>query len=185
MRTVRLLVGLAALALWGITAAAEVDLERHWKQEQFARMLPVKRDYRNEQYGFGVPKLSGVEVYGNKPPNPNHGIVYLLGYKRTISVSASYDAAEYGSTKALLDHRLENKHPDTSTRSPTVLAGKPAEQAILRTGNTVNKVVIRRRNEDGGILYELTLTTTQADQARDIALFDKVLAGFKTFKLPK
>ena len=181
----RLLFGLAALALWGITAAAELDVERHWKQERFARMLPVNRDYRNEQYGFGVPILSGVKVYGNEPPNPNHGIIYLLGYKRTISVSAIYDAAEYGSTKALLDHRLENKHPDTSTRSPTVLAGKPAEQAILRTGNTVNKVVVRRRNEDGGILYELTLTTTQADQARDIALFDKVLAGFKTFKLPK
>lgn len=148
-------------------------------------MLPVNSDYRNEQYGFGVPMLSGVEVYGNEPPNPNHGVVYLLGYKRTISVSAVYDAAEYGSTKSQLDHWLETEHPDTITRSPTVLSGKPAEQAILRTGNTVNKVVVRRRNEGNGILYELTLTTTPTDQTKDNALFDLVLAGFKTFKLPK
>jgi hypothetical protein len=187
MRTIRFLVGLAVLVLWSIAAPGEVsvDIERHWKQEQFAHMLPVYHDYRNVQYGFSVPILSGIEVYGNEPPNPNHGVVYLLGYERTISVSAIYDAAEYGSTKSQLDHWLETEHPDTITRSPTILAGKPAEQAILRKGNTVNKVVVRRRNEDGGILYELTLTTTQADQTRDIALFDRILAGFKTFKLPK
>jgi hypothetical protein len=103
-------------------------------------------------------------------PNPNHGVVYLLGFKRTISVSAVYDAAEYGSTKSQLDHWLETEHPDTVTRSPTILAGKPAEQAILRTGNTMNKVVVRRRNENDGILYELTLTTTPTDQAKNSVL---------------
>jgi len=187
MRATHCLVGLFIIALWSLAAHAEVsvEIERQWQQEQFAHMLPITRDYRNEQYGFGVPMLSGVEAYGNEPPNPNHGVVYLLGYQRTISVSAVYDAAEYGSTKSQLDHWLATEHPDTITRSPTVLAGKPAEQAVLRTGNTVIKVVVRRRNEGNGILYELTLTTTATDQAKDNALFDLVLAGFKTFKLPR
>lgn len=187
MRTLGLVAGLTFFGLYAMAANAAVDpaVAQQWKQEQIAQMVAVKGSYRNEEYGFGVPIPASAEAYRAGPIVPNHGVLYVLGYQRTVTVSAMFDAAEYGSTKVQLDNWLADEHPDSLKRTPTVLAGKPAEQAVLQTGHVVNKVVVQRRNQDHGILYEVTLTTTAEDQAQDSVFFDSVVAGFKTYKLPK
>ncbi|MDR3479292.1 MAG: hypothetical protein P4L91_01105 [Burkholderiaceae bacterium] len=70
-------------------------------------------------------------------------------------------------------------------REVATLGGKPAEQATLQAGQIVTRVIAQRRDERGGILYELTLTTTQANQNEDSALFDGIARAFKTYSLPK
>jgi len=158
---------------------------REWAKVQVANMTPVRGAYRNEQYGFGIPVV-GRKTYRMAAPSPNHGVLIILGNQRTISVSAEYDAAEYGSTKSQLDHWLENEHADSVRREAATLDGKPAEQATLQAGRIVTKVIAQRRDErGGGILYELTLTTTQARQSEDLALFQGIARAFKTYALPQ
>jgi hypothetical protein len=169
-------------AFIGQVSADDAASYREWEKAQVSNMVPIHGAYRNEQYGFGIKVVSG-KVYRPAAPNPNHGVLVILGNQRTISVSAEFDAAEYGSTKSQLDHWLENEHADSVKREATTLAGKPAEQAILQAGQVVTKVIAQRRDEDGGILYELTLTSTQTHRRADSALFDSIARSFKTYAL--
>jgi len=162
--------------------ASDDTAYREWIKSRTANMVAIHGAYRNTQYGFNIPATT-LKMYRMAPPNPNHGILAILGNQREISVSGEYDAAEYGSTKSALDHWLENEHPDSIKREPTTLAGHAAEQATLQTGTTITRVVEQRRDEHGGILYELTLTTTPEHQAEDLALFDHILQSFKTYPL--
>ena len=164
-------------------AAKESNAER--PSGRVAHMVFVKSGYRNNHFGFEVPMLAGVKAYRDAPPNPNHGVLYILGKGRTIAVSASYDAAEYGSTKVQLDRWLEGEPVERVERAPATLAGKPAEQATLHKTTTVTKVVAQRRDERGGILYELVLTTTDSHLARDGAKFEGIVASFRALKLPE
>jgi hypothetical protein len=170
-------------AFVGHASADDANAYRVWERAQVANMTSVRGAYRNEQYGFGIPVV-GRKTYRMAAPNPNHGVLIILGNQRTISVSAEYDAAEYGSTKSQLDHWLENEHADSVRREVATLGGKPAEQATLQEGQIVTKVIAQRRDERGGILYELTLTTTQARRNEDFALFDGIARAFKTYALP-
>ena len=175
---------LLGFAFAGHASADDASAYRAWERAQVANMTPVRGAYRNEQYGFGIP-IVGRKTYRMAAPSPNHGVLIILGNQRTISVSAEYDAAEYGSTKSQLDHWLENEHPDSVKREAATLDGKPAEQATLQAGQIVTRVIAQRRDERGGILYELTLMTTRASQNEDSALFDGVARAFKTYSLPK
>lgn len=178
---------LAALAVVAVTCATSLGVlaDATPQPSQEIKRVPVTRLYKNTQYGFGVPMLPGIPAYRDAPPSPNHGLVYLLGEARTISVSAVYDAASYGSTKAQLDHWLEGEHPDSVKRTPARLGGKPAEQAILLSGKKVTRVVVQRRGENGGILYEVTLETVEGNRPSDFVAFDRVLKGFKRYPLEK
>ena len=174
---------LFAFAFIGQAVAGEAGANQEWEKAQVIGMVPIHQAYRNVQYGFSVPIVGG-KMYRPAAPNPNHGVLILLGNQRTISISAEYDAAEYGSTTSQLDHWLENEHPDSVKREDTMLAGKPAEEAILQASQVVTMVIAQRRDERGGILYELTLTTTLAHQNEDSAIFDNLAHSFKTYALP-
>jgi hypothetical protein len=180
----RKIIAFIALALsFGSQVLANDDTaNREWEKSQTVGMVSMHGAYRNTQYGFSIPVIVA-KMYRPAPPNPNHGMLAILGNQREISVSGEFDAAEYGSTKSALDHSLENEHADSIKRESITLAGRPAEQATLRVGTTITKVVEQRRDEHGGIIYELTLTTTQEHQAEDSALFDRILQSFKTTPL--
>jgi hypothetical protein len=176
----RLAIALLAGLCLANFANADASPDRQWLRERIAHMTPVKGAYRNSQYGFTVPALPGIHAYRAAAPAPNHGVLYVLGDHRTITVSAEFDAADYGSTKAQLDHILAGMSAGSVDRSAITLDGRPAEQTVFRAGDAVTKVVAQRRDERDGILYELDLTTTPGNQAEDWALFDKVIAGFKS-----
>jgi len=154
------------------------------EKEKVAGMVPVNGSYRNEQYGFSVSVLQ-TRAYQPAEGDPNHGILILLGDNRTISVSAMYDAAFYGSTKSQLNHRLQGEHFDSVKRSTAVLDGKPAAQAMLQSGKNITKTVVQRRNEEGGILYSLELSTNKDHLNEDAKTFDRIVRTFKTYALPK
>ena len=39
-------------------------------------MASVSQPYANQTYGFVVPSVAGARAYQDKPPNPNHGVVW-------------------------------------------------------------------------------------------------------------
>ena len=171
-------------ALIGQVFATDASESDDWGKEEIAGMVPVNGTYLNEQYGFGVSVL---QTRAYQPPgrDPDHGMIILLGAGRKITVSAMYDAAFYGSTKSQLDPRLQGEHFESVKRSATVLDGKPAAQAMLQNGKNITKVVVQRRNEEDGILYELELITNKGDQNEDLKTFDNIIRTFKTHVLPK
>jgi hypothetical protein len=71
---------LAALLVANHAVAEDAVTERQWAHERMSDMTPVKGRYRNEQYGFSVPAVPGARAYRPAAPNPNHGVLYLLGY---------------------------------------------------------------------------------------------------------
>jgi hypothetical protein len=171
-------------ALIGQVFAADASASDDWAKERIAGMVLVNGAYHNEQYGFGVSVLQ-TRAYQPTGRDPDHGIIILLGEGRTITVSAMYDAAFYGSTKSQLNHRLQGEHFDSVKRSAAVLDGKPAAQAVLQNGKNITKVVVQRRNGDDGILYSAELTTNKDFQSEDLKTFDSIVRTFKTYALPK
>ena len=158
------------------------DAKAQWKSEQTAHLAPLRgTSYRNGEYGFSVVIPRGVQAYKARPPAPNHGLRLILGHQRMIEVSAVFDAAEYGSTKIQLDQSINSEQPDHVERSPVELDSKPAEKAVLTKGNAV-MIIVARRRDDGGILYELELTTTPAALAKDTVVFDRLVAQFREKK---
>lgn len=170
--------------LIGQAFATDASVNDDSLKEKIASMAPVNGTYRNEQYGFGVSVLQ-TKAYQPTGRDPDHGIIILLGDSRTITVSAMYDAAFYGSTKSQLNHRLQGEHFDSVKRSATILDGKSAAQAVLQSRGNITKVVVQRRNEADGILYDLELTTNKANQGEDSKTFDSIIHTFKTYGLPK
>lgn len=180
LRAIALHAGLVLAALAGVNSSQE----SRWLRERVAKMTSVQGAYENEHYGFRTPVLPGVKAYRAVAPAPNHGVLYILGEQRTIAVSAELDAADYGSTRAFLDHIAAAIASPPTERKPMTLDGMKAEQAIFRTSDSILKVIALRRDERGGVLYELALTTTLRNQSDDFPLFDKVVAGFKLEPLP-
>ncbi|MDR3482274.1 MAG: hypothetical protein P4L91_16360 [Burkholderiaceae bacterium] len=170
-------------ALIGQVFAADASASDDWVKEKIADMVPVNGSYRNEQYGFGVSVLQ-TRAYQPTGRDPDHGIIIVLGDGRTITVSAMYDAAFYGSTKSQLNHRLQGEHFDSVKRSAAVLDGKPAAQAVLQKGKNITKVVVQRRNAEE-ILYSAELTTNKDYQNEDLKTFDNIIHTFKTYSIPK
>ncbi len=182
MTMTRWLVAMAAAVGILFSQSACADAEARWKAEQIAHLAPLRdTSYRNGEYGFSAVIPRGVQAYKARPPTPNHGIRLILGHQRTIEVSAVFDAPKYGCTKIQLDQSINSEQPDHVERSAAELGGKPAEKAVLTKGNSIMIIVARRRDE-GGILYELELTTTPASRAKDAAVFDLLVAQFRERK---
>ena len=154
-------------------------------QSQAGATTAVVTYYRNVEYGFGVPMLKGVSARRDSPPNPNHGLVYELGPNRYVSVSGEFDAADYGSTRAQLDHWLQNENAHSSRRAKFILDGRPAEMAEFVDRQTVTQVIAYRRSDSGGILYDLVLVTSRDKTNEDQARFKSIVKRFKFYPLPK
>jgi hypothetical protein len=163
-----------------VLVSAALQATASAQAESRAGMTPVTHVYRNEQFGFTVPLLVGIHAFRDEAPAPNHGLLYELGDARNISVSASFDAADYGSSQALIERRLA---ANSAPSAAIVLAGKPAQRVVTRSGDKVSVLVVQRRGEDGGIFYELTLDSDRPHEAEDTAKFEKVLRAFRTIPL--
>lgn len=151
-----------------------------WETSRTASMTPASQPYTNEQYGFVVPAVADARAYQDKAPNPNHGVMLVLGDRRVITVSAEYDAARLGTAKAYLDLLLQadqnQGHPIVrATRS----AGHAAWSATIRQPASLRKFVAVRRSEEGGINYALTLETTASAADEDAKTFERLAHDLK------
>lgn len=180
------LIGRVALLVASVGAGAtDLPGAATWEASRTAAMTAADQPYRNEQYGFVVPRLAAARAYRDKAPNPDHGVVLVLGEQRAITVSAEYDAADLGTSAAYLDQLLQSEGGSAGgSRARIRSAGRPAVEVTIRHADTVKRLVAVRRGAGGGINYALTLQTTSAAEAGDIKIFRSVVTGLKFVPLP-
>jgi hypothetical protein len=154
------------------------------EQSSLHGLVEIHDNYYNEQYGFGVRK-NNLKAYMSSAPSPNHGVLFLIGENRYITVNASYDAAFYGSNTVNINKSLPRQGVDRIHKKSITLNGRPAEEVTYFEGNTATTMTSQRRNENGGIFYELILRTTKTNLSADTKLFTQVKRDFRTFPLPE
>lgn len=150
-----------------------------------AAMQPRQGPYRNAQYGFSLGPLPG-RAYGYVQRDKDYGVLAVLGERRYLTVHAGYDTQSLGSAKAQMDAWLNpSPHPQLKRQSLNI-DDLPAEQASWQQSPLANKLVVLHRGPAtaNGVFYTLTLVTTPETFVADEALFDAVLATFKTLPLP-
>jgi hypothetical protein len=186
--TVSLKSALACVALLAGAAnclAGDGPDDVSWEARRTSTMTSVSQPYANQTYGFVVPSVAGARAYQDKPPNPNHGVILVLGERRSITVSAEYDAARLGTSRAYLDLLLRaDDNLGRTTLSETRAAGHAAWSAIVRQRDGVKRFLTIRRNEGGGINVALILETTASSSAEDSKTFYRVARELRFVPLP-
>lgn len=170
-----------------VTCVAYLDLSclpavaDDWLAEQTMGLVPAHGTYSNRQYGFRVTIPPGVPAWTTADPNPDHGLIMILGDHRVIDIQAAYDAALFGSTPELLQKRLQAL--PRGTAEIEIMVTRLGDSLAARA--TVNgphpAVVIAQWRElppNNAINYSVVLTTTNETRATDLRTFNAVLATY-------
>ena len=151
-------------------------------------MRRVEGRYSNGQYHYAVDVPAGHAAYLD-PDAPDHGVGIVLSWepRAYVNVDGTYDAVEWKTPAAAAKQLLAWKR-DSST-SVLSHAQSPARLGPLRA----LRQVVRHRcagrpdvyvDDDivaiaDGVVYELSLTTTEARYPQDKALIDRMRASWR------
>lgn len=157
----------------------------------------VKDGYSNYDYGYSVRIPKGLTALRAPAPLPNHGFeIHVSEHpKADLSVSASYNAAEWGSFDDAIDAHVgyfKNKvggEVDIGARVSTVLGGLRAVRFTMKskTSAEVREVLLAFRKAPGevGIVYEIVLTTPSSRYNQDKHLINDIQKTWRMKPLPK
>jgi len=146
--------------------------------------------YRNGPYGYLLRLPPGVTYSRSVPPNPNHGIGLSLGDNKRLWVDASYtDSASTGD-----EAKLQTAGCQLEDRKSSPLGGHPA--VVIRfscpaspSGGSYYEVLILavlRVGNRSPVDYQIGMRAgNRAALSRNMALFDKIVAGFSLEKSPQ
>ena len=167
----------------------------------------ITGEYVNEQYGYKVLLPEGVEAFCSPPPAPWHGFFIdvanelppdlddcqgndffsYYNWDVGISVSGSYNSAEYESVDELVALSLESyqKHASDAVvveETHTRLRGVPAIHYVVhytdpKSGEPMVSDSIAAIGR--GNVYEIGLTTPASRYAEDKILLRKVIKGWR------
>jgi hypothetical protein len=188
----------AAASAVGQHSSHKIAKKQHWEETDSETLWRGR--YANCDYGFYVLLPDGIVGHGTHSPSPNHGFLVALPEvgtaepvsnerQRFIWLNAEYDASDSGTRKGSIDQYVGMVGLDMPGR-------KVISQRIARLGTlyatriTVEyrssgaivveeKVVALRHN----IIYEIGLRTTKQDYAADRAQLDRLVAGFRVWKI--
>lgn len=161
----------------------------------------VRGGYSNYDYGYSVRIPKGLTALQAPAPLPNHGFEIRLSDhpKADLSVSASYNAAEWSSFDDAINAHLgyfKNKvggEVGIVARTAAVLGGLKAIRFTLKSKTStandpeVREVLLAFRKAPGevGIVYEIALTTTTSRYNQDKHLLDDLQKSWRLKPLPK
>jgi hypothetical protein len=169
--------------------------------EQPSDYIIVKDRYSNYDYAYSVRLPEGITGIRSPSPFPNHGFLIQLSDhpKASLSVDASYNAAEWNSFDDAIKAHMDYFKDDTGgevrlvARAPTVLGGLRAIRFRMKSGISepndpeVQEVILAFRKAPGevGIVYEITLTTVTSRYDQDKRLVASLQRTWRLRKLPK
>lgn len=182
------------LATTGLAHAAETC--GHFPSPGFDApdMTRFEKHYANAQYLYSVDLPPGLVAHGPAVPAPEHGAGIVLSWepRAYLNVDGTYDDLEWKTPRAAAKQMLAwTREESTAVLSHT---SKPARLGPLRA---VRQVVRHRCaklpdvyvdddvvavDTKQGIVYKLSLTTTEPRYARDKALMDAMLASWRPLK---
>ena len=185
-----------ALLLAAVGGARAAQTCGHFPSPGFdAPDMPrFEKHYANAQYLYSVDLPPGLVAHGPADPAPGHGVGIVLSWepRAYLNVDGTYDAIEWKTSRAAAKQLLAWKRAE----STAVLAQK---QSTARLGPLhAVRLVVRHRcaklpdvyvdddvvaiDAKQGIVYQVSLTTTEPRYARDKALMDAMLASWRMLK---
>lgn len=192
MRELRRLAATLLLSAAGAAPAAQTC--GHFPTPGFdAPDIPrVEKHYANAQYLYSVDLPAGLVAHGAAGPDHGVGIVLSWEPRAYLNVDGTYDAIEWKTPRAAAKQMLAWKREE----STVVLShsSRPGRLGPLRAV----RLVVRHRcanlpdvyvdddvvaiDAKQGIVYQVSLTTTEPRYARDKALMDAMLASWRLLK---
>lgn len=150
-------------------------------------------------YGFYVLLPDGMVAHSTLPPNPVHGFTVALpnvSSRSTVStddsrfiwVNAEYNASDAATAKQTIafykDLIGRDKPGRKVTLEPATLGSLRAMRLLAEYDGTAGKIIEEeviavRKN----IVYEIGLRTTKAAYGQDRLQFERVLAGFRVWRI--
>lgn len=149
-----------------------------WINEQTQYGIKVEGDYHNLHYGFSVPTIEAIPAYRSVAPNSEHGIFYLLGNHRRISVWADYDVLFLGSLSAHKKNFISSRALRKVHTKAITVAGEPALLLRGKESNGYLYAILQYREQGTGILYYLVLQTDQQHKDVDRATLLRIAGKF-------
>ncbi len=180
------------LATSGLARAA--DTCGHFPTQGFDApdMAHFEKHYANVQYLYSVDLPPGLVAYGAAGPDHGVGIVLSWEPRAYLNVDGTYDAIEWRTPRAAAKQMLAWKREES-----TVVLSHSSQPARLGPLRAV-RLVVRHRcaklpdvyvdddvvaiDAKQGIVYQISLTTTEPRYAQDKALMDAMLASWRPLK---
>jgi hypothetical protein len=173
---------------------------RHRYAEETGTETLWTERYAQCDYGFYVMLPPGFVGHGSHNPNPNHGFLLALPDtgrtsnaslkdERFIFVNANYNSFEVESLAGAAHWAVDVMSSDKTgfreiSREPVRLDKRRAMRIRAEhdgpNGRVIEERVITLR---AGILYEIGLVTRPGDYAADKSQFEKVLLGFRYWRI--
>jgi hypothetical protein len=160
-------------------------------------MRRVEHHYTNVQYLYSVELPPGHAAYTNPGPQPDHGVGIVLSWepRAYLFVDGTYDAIEWKTPRAAATQMLAwTREASTAVLSHARTAARlgrlrAVRQVVRHRCATLPDVyvddeVVAIDNREG-IVYQLSLRTTEARYAADKALMDGMLASWRPLHAAK
>lgn len=159
----------------------------------------VNGHYVNERYGYSVDIPPGDVGLSDRPPAPNHGFVVQLSNdpERLIVIDGSYNAPGLVSLDAFARFKLDSLKQRGATDCETLLIeatflGDKIPALHLRVAYTISGegmlydgfLAIRKEHHKDQVLYEVGLSTPEADYSVDKTSLGDLVAGWRLEPLP-
>jgi len=160
--------------------------------------LLVKNRYSNYDYAYSVRLPKGLTGLRSPSPFPNHGFAIQLSDepKASISVDASYNAAEWSSFDDAIKFHKDSFEREVGgeikivAQAPAVLGGLRAIHFTMKPSvsksTELREVVLAFREAPGevGIVYEIVLTTPASRYDKDKHLIAELQRTWRLKSLP-
>jgi len=154
-------------------------------------MRRFEQHYANAQYLYAVGLPPGLVAHGAADPAPDHGAGIVLSWepRAYLFVDGSYDAIEWKTARAATRQMLQ-----WTRESSTAVLSHSSRPARLGPLQAVRQVVRHRCatlpdvyvdddvvavDPSSGIVYQLSLTTTERRYAADKAAMETMLASWR------
>ncbi len=194
---VMLLLAVGASAV-GQNSSHGVTRKQYWEETESETLW--RRQYANCDYGCYVMLADEMVGHGTHSPSPNHGFLIALpdagrirdaslDDEQLIWVDAEYNVTEAHALRNVADYYLDlagrDKHSlKVIVRRDSRLNGRPAVQFKLEydgsKGKVVEEEIVALR---AGIVYEVGLRTTPGNYAADYERFNRVISGFRFWRI--
>jgi hypothetical protein len=155
-------------------------------------MTRIVGRYVDVQYRYAVTVPAGVTGYTNASPLPDHGFGIVLSWapRSYLSVDGTYDAVEWktadAAARTLLQWDRESSTRVLShARSHVRLGALAAIRQVIRhrCANLPDVYVdddVVTVDAKRGVVYKVSLTTTETRYRRDEAVMDQMLSTWRT-----
>lgn len=161
----------------------------------------VEKDrYSNYDYGYSVRIPKTMTVLRSRSPFPNHGFTIQLSRdpEASVSVDASYNAAEWRSLNDAIRAHLEafrrshGREASVVARVPTTLGGLRGIRFTMKAKTSatddpeVQEVLVAFRKAPGevGVVYEIVLRTPTSRYNKDKQLVVDLQKSWRLKLLP-